>query len=624
MPHQGTIHDHPTGEGSDVKKIRLGGGSGYWGEALYATGQLLESGPLDYIVYDYLAEITMSIMARARTKDPSKGYAADFVTDVIAKHAKDIKDKGVKILSNAGGVNPKTCADHVVDVLSASGIDLKVAYVLGDDLINQADSLAKKDLKEMFSGADFPDPDTIASINCYLGARAVVAALEAGADIVITGRSVDSALALAACVHDFGWAWDDWDKLSSGSLVGHILECGPQATGGNYTDWQDVGDGFAQIGYPLAEISEDGRFIIEKPPGSGGVVTRGTVAEQMLYEIGDPQAYLLPDVTCDFTDVILTEIAPDRVRVEGARGRPAPAQYKASVTYADGFKQGVLLSFFGADAVPAARAFAKGVLARARASMQQAGMVDFSETSIELLGAEEQFGPLARAVNPRDIVLKLACRHKDVRALSLFGREVLGMALGAPPGLTVFQVGRPKPSPVVRLFSVMVPKDDIAVQMVLDDIITDIGIPHSAETADLSDKSSPAPPVPPLPEDATLEGTVPLSALAYGRSGDKGNHANIGIIARHSKYVPYIADALTADRVGHIFAHFQPGEVSRYYLPGSHALNFLIRDVLGGGGIASLRNDTQAKSYAQILLTMDVKVPAWLAAKLTSQSPSTW
>jgi len=273
-----------------AKTIHIAGASGYWGESAMATPQLLtahKSGDihLDYIVYDYLAEITMSILARAKVKSPeSGGYARDFVESVIKPFAKDISHTGIKLIANAGGVNPHACGAAVRAVLKATGLNLKVAVITGDDLMPDLAKIGASTPTDMFSSAPFPDPQNIASINAYLGAFPIAKALAAGADIIITGRVVDSAVTLGACIHEFGWGVKDWDKLASGSLCGHILECGPQVTGGNFTDWEQAGD-ISNIGYPIAEIGEDGSFVTTKPPGTAGIVNVGTVSEQMLYEI---------------------------------------------------------------------------------------------------------------------------------------------------------------------------------------------------------------------------------------------------------------------------------------------------------------------------------------------------
>ncbi|SDL68150.1 acyclic terpene utilization AtuA family protein [Maricaulis salignorans] len=592
--------------------IRIGGASGYWGDSAMAVPQLLAGGSLDYLVFDYLAEITMSILARARARDPGAGYATDFVTAALAPNIDAIAARGVRVISNAGGVNPEACGAAVRALIEKAGLKLKVAVITGDDLLPRAAELARGGLTEMFTAEAFPPLDRIASLNAYLGAFPIAAALDAGADIVITGRCVDSAVTLGACIHAFDWSRQDYDRLASGSLAGHVLECGPQATGGNFTDWESVATGIAEIGYPIAEIKPDGHFTVSKPAGTGGCVSVGTVSEQMLYEIGDPQDYALPDVRCDFSQVTIVQAGPDQVVISGARGGPPPAAYKASLTWQDGWRAGLYLSFYGLDASRKAQGFADAALARAGTILRKLNAPPFSETSTEILGSESQFGAFGRGSDAREVVLKLAARHADAAGAGLLLREAAGLGLASPPGLSGFQGGRPKPSPVTRLFSCLCPREMI-----------DIGIELDGKPLDYAEPPLTKAPAPTLarPEPPAKPGTapdivrVPLIALAWGRSGDKGNNANIGIIAREPAFLPPIWHGLTTDIVAERFAHFLDGPVERFFLPGSHAINFLLHDVLGGGGIASLRNDPQGKGYAQILLATPIEIPVELAQR---------
>lgn len=594
--------------------IRIGGASGYWGDAALATPQLLAADP-DFIVYDYLAEVTMSIMARARAADPGKGYATDFVSVAIGANIDAIAGKGVKIVANAGGVNPAACAAALRELIAARDLQLRVAVVLGDDLLSRREEFTEA--REMFTGESFPAIDAVASVNAYLGAFPIAAALNAGADIVVTGRCVDSAVTLGAAIHAFGWTPDDFDLLAQGSLAGHILECGTQATGGNFTDWERLGDGLADAGYPIAEIQADGDFVVTKPAGTGGEVSVGTVAEQMLYEIGDPCAYQLPDVVCDFSGVKLEALAEDCVRVTGARGHGAPTDYKVCATWADGFRAGQLWSMIGRDAEAKARLFAQSVFKRSNQILRQNGLTELAETSVEILGAESHYGARAADLGSREVDVKIAAKHPSPKGVAVFLKEMIGLALTAPPGLAGFAGARPKPMPVVRLFSFLLPKEALSVSLELD------GEPlewHGDAPAEIFDGGMPASagvPVPPADDDGDRV-EVPLEALAYGRSGDKGDKANIGIIARREAFLPWIAATLTEERVAACFAHFLEPEqrhpVERFYLPGTHALNFLLHRVLGGGGVASLRADPQGKSYAQLLLCEPIAVPRELAA----------
>ncbi len=613
VPREKRQGSDPAGEGrtemTSDRRIRVGGASGYWGESAMATPQFLQAGGLEYIVYDYLAEITMSIMARARAKDPEAGYARDFVSVVLKQNLPQIAAQGVKLIANAGGVNPRACGAAARALIAQLGLDLKVAVVLGDDLMDRRDSLS---VAEMFSGERLPDPARLASINAYLGAFPIARALAGGADIVITGRCVDSAVTLGACIHAFGWGPRDWNRLAGGTLAGHLLECGPQATGGNFTDWHLVADSIDRIGYPIGEIAADGSFDLVKAEGTGGLVNVGTVAEQMLYEIGDPQAYIVPDVVCDFSQVAITQAGPDRVHVAGATGYPATDSYKVSATYMDGWRGGSYFSFYGADADRKARAYADAALKRAQSALRASNLGDFTETGIEVLGAESQFGADRRIESAREVVLKLAAKHPEQAGIGILLREATGLGLASPPGLSGFSGGRAKPSPVVRLFSFLIPKADVAIAIDFGD--RELAA-EAAEAAGFDPASIRRPAPPPAAPDADLV-EVPLVALAWGRSGDKGNKANIGIIARDRAYLPYIWQALTEEVVAGRFAHFLDGPVERFLLPGAPAINFLLHEVLGGGGVASLRNDAQGKGYAQVLLDQPIPVPRTIAAGL--------
>ena len=591
------------------KTIRIGGASGYWGESMMATPQLLQVEGMDYLVYDFLAEITMSILARARANNPEAGFATDFISGVLKPNLREIAEKKVKILTNAGGVNPAACGAAARALIAEAGLDLKVAVISGDDLLAARDSFADK--KDMFSGTNCPDTQSLASVNAYLGGFPVAAALDAGANIVITGRSVDSAVTLGACIHAFGWQAADLDRLAAGSLAGHIIECGPQASGGNFTDWQLSGD-IADIGYPFIDIDGEGVFTVSKPEGTGGVVNVGTVSEQMLYEIGDPQAYLLPDVTCDFSAVTIEQAGNNQVRVANAKGSTAPDSYKVCATYADGFRAGTMMSFVGIEAAAKARHFADAAFARARAVLRQHNLADYSETNVEIIGDDSQFGAAGDNPQSREVVLKIAAKHDTQAGCGALLKEISGLGLATPAGLSIFAGSRAKPSPVVRLFSFLLPKGEVTIDMDIDGAVTRFQEAVSVNGPQLMPVAKPDAPQ----QAGTVE--VPLIKLAWGRSGDKGNKANIGIIARDAAYMPYIWAALDEAAIRKRFGHFmtEGSGLARYYLPGSHAMNILIDEALGGGGVASLRNDPQGKAYAQILLDHPIAITEELAESL--------
>lgn len=586
--------------------VKIGGAIGFWGEAHHATAQLLTDPDLEVLVYDFLAEITLSIMARARQKDPDQGYAPDFVTAAMAPNLSEIAARNIKVLSNAGGMNPAACATALQAEIARQGLALKVAVVEGDDLKVQMEQIAKA--PEMFSGAPYPDPSRVLSVNAYLGAGPMVAALTAGADIVITGRCVDSALTLAACMHRLGWTADQHDLLAAGSLAGHLIECGPQSTGGNFTDWEDVPDP-ANIGYPIVEVFADGQLEMSKPPATGGLVTRETVGEQMLYEIGDPAAYILPDVICDFTEVTLTQIAADRVEVAGAKGRSPSGLLKVSTTYMDGYRAGQVLNFNGRDARAKGLAYVDAVLRRTRARLHEMGAPDFDQVSVETFGGSNA------GTGFEEVSVTAAVRHQDARAVGLFLKELIGNALATPPGLHFFTgAGRPKPSPVVKLFSSLVEASVPDVQVSCD------GQGVAYEQGPVAAASpAPEPTVPQTPEPVETT-VVCLEQIAVARSGDKGDKANIGVLARTPEVIPWIWMALTPDRIAEVFGQNVKGSIERFYLPGSASMNILVDQALGGGGIASLRNDSQGKAFAQRLLAMPVAIPAHLVPKSTQRA----
>ncbi|HSQ75709.1 MAG TPA: acyclic terpene utilization AtuA family protein [Bacteroidota bacterium] len=437
--------------------IRIASGQGFWGDLLNAPVDQVRKGPIDYLVMDYLAEVTMSILQKQKLKDPALGYARDLVP-LIAEILPDIVSRGIRIITNGGGVNPIACRDALFAVARQKGVHgLKIGVVRGDDILLNVDEL-------IASGATLANMETgeplssirkrLISANVYFGAAPIVEALEQGAQIVITGRTTDTGLTLAPMIHEFGWKMEDWDRLASGTVAGHILECGAQASGGNFlADWKSVPD-LAHVGFPIAEAFPDGTFVITKHQGTGGLVSEATVKEQLLYELGDPTSYITPDCVADFTTIRLEQTGRDHVRVWGVKGRPATEFYKVSMAYHDGYTAVGTLTYAWPDAVEKARA-ADRIL---RTRLADLGL-SFEEVRTELLGIDSCFGPRAAEIaDPNEVVLRIGVRGQDRDAVERFGREIAPLILTGPPSVTGFAGGRPRPSEVVAYWPALIRK----------------------------------------------------------------------------------------------------------------------------------------------------------------------
>lgn len=591
--------------------VRIGGASGFWGDSAHGVAQLVKSGKVDYLILDYLAELTMSIMAKLRERDPNAGYATDFVSEALPGLLPEIARSGIKVVTNAGGMNPKACADALQKLIASQGLSLRVGTVEEDamHLVPEVRALGIRSVE-----GDVALPDSVTSFNAYTGAFALARALELGADIVIAGRCADSALALAPLIHEFGWNETDFDKLASGSMAGHLIECGTQATGGLFTDWRDV-PGRADLGYPIAECLPDGTFELYKPDDTGGLINRLVVAEQFLYEVGDPQSYLLPDVTCDLTEVTIDQVGPDRVRFAGFRGRAPTDTFRANATFEDGYRCTTTLTIVGHEAVAKAEAMSSWIIERMRLLFRERNYGDFDDVCSELLGSERAtFGAAAGGNGAREVILRLSVRHQEEDALKLFAKEIAPFGCSGPPGTTGFSA-RPKPQKTYRVLSFLIPKT------LVNERITVGGVREVRENTMSGGQAIGAakitlPPKPENPSGAICR--VPLFKLAVARSGDKGDTSNIAIIARKPEYFAWLVHELTPQMVKDHFAHLVAGKVEAYFAPAAGAINFLLQGALAGGGSTSLRNDALGKSFGQVLLSMEIDVPAqWV------QSPAT-
>ena len=440
--------------------IRIANGQGFWGDWLEAPVRQIEQGPIDYLVLDYLAEITMSILQKQKKGDPAKGYARDFVP-LAARVFPRLVERNIRVISNAGGVNPRACAGAVVDAARRAGVKGgKVAVVLGDDIYERMDELLDRGIA--FDDIDSGEPietirPKILSANVYLGAFPLVEALETGAQVIVAGRSTDTALALAPTVHEFGWGPEEWDKLAAGTVAGHIIECGAQASGGNcQVDWKTIPD-LANVGFPIIEAYPDGHFHVTKHENTGGRINAAVVKEQLVYELGDPRNYITPDCVADFTSIQLQDDGVDRVVVSGIRGRARPSTLKTSITYSAGWKAIGSLVYSWPDALEKAKE-ADRIVRQRLGDLN----LEFDEIYTEHLGINACHGPVAAAnPDPPEIQLRIGARAQDRAAIDRFTRELIPLVLNGPPTATGFGEGRPPVREVVAYWSSLLPREEI-------------------------------------------------------------------------------------------------------------------------------------------------------------------
>ena len=595
--------------------LRIGNASGYWGDDPRALYRQVQGGRLDYITMDFLAEVTMSIMQKQRGRDPQAGYAKDFLPILEAVLPKLLKD-GTRIITNAGGVNPEACAEAIAALGKRLGVTPRIAVVYGDDILGKLVELQTQGCRfaNMETGDEFAEiANRVQSANIYFGAAPVAEALKWEPDIIITGRVTDTGITIGALIHELGWSLQDWDKMAAGIVAGHILECGSQATGGNFTDWQLV-TSYDEIGYPICEMHQDGTFFITKHPGSGGLVSVDTVREQLFYEMGDAKAYITPDAVADFTTIKLAQDGKDRVKVSGIKGYEPTPLYKVSMAYADGYKVIGEIAISGPNAVAKARKFADLFWGRVG--------TDFAATSTELLGYDafhRSAGHDLGEGQANEILLRLGARDAHRDKLRALAKQIPGVILGGPPGVAVIG-GVPKVQEIVSYWPALMEKS--AAQPIVslwDGGYTQVHAVHNTPIGNfVADKSHADTAVKPsrsvAQARAASAGAEPLVRIALTRSGDKGDTANIGVMARGPKSYAWIEQHLTAQVVKDIFQDLCHGRVTRHALPNMLGFNFLLEHALDGGGTMSLRSDAQGKTLAQGLAKQRFAIPADILA----------
>ncbi|MCB1668223.1 MAG: DUF1446 domain-containing protein [Pseudomonadales bacterium] len=455
---------------TENKIVRVANAQGFWGDSLLGPLRLVEEGPVDYLTFDYLAEITMSIMQKQKMRKPETGYAMDF-PPMVKKILTTCKEKGIKIIANAGGVNPKACLEATKQVVKDLGLSgIKIAIVEGDDIMDRLDELAAagEKLENMDTGASLDSiRDRITSANVYIGAAQIVEALKDGADIIITGRAADPSLVVAPLVYEFGWSLEDWDKVAAATIMGHIMECGAQCTGGNYTGWKQVKD-FARIGYPICEVSEDGSFVVTKHENTGGLVSVETVTSQLMYELGDPNNYLSPDCVADFTTIKMVQQGENRVAVSGIKGRPATPTFKVSISYANGYKILGTLCITGPDAIEKAHLMKDIVFER----MAMHGVeIPEEDRFLELFGTNVLYKGLVPANDqPHEIMMRIGAKGQDQKALEVLGMEIAPLVTSGPPGLTGFAGGRPRATEIVGYWPALIDKSLITTTHTVEEV----------------------------------------------------------------------------------------------------------------------------------------------------------
>ncbi|VUC32637.1 unnamed protein product [Clonostachys rosea] len=613
-----------------MKQVKIGCYSAFWGDSASAVKQFLENEEpkLDYLVADYLAELTMGLLARSVAAS-KKGYISEFLDLVLAPYLDLILKKGVKIVTNAGGLDPVGLKQAIDEHVKSRGLDsrIEVAAVYGDNILSDFSKLAEQDAFTQFdplSGASsspeagLDRADDLLSLNAYIGAEPITEALKQGATIVVTGRCVDSALVLGPLAFEYGWEYEmtqtNLDHLASASLAGHVIECGAQATGGNFTDWRlsafSSHGGWSNMGYPILTFNEDDTFSITKPEKTGGVVSRASVIEQMLYEVLDPENYVLPDVVVDMSRVQVSEIKPGHVLVRGAKGKPPSPWLKCTAVQQRGHRIAVDFLVCGEEAEDKARCLGAALIERTNtiAAQQLPGTINpigSSDSAIALIGNESSLGSAASQEKRREVVLRVSARHSNRKVLDILSKEAASFLTNSCPGVCLLTSGRARSSPNFVASSILVKRSKVIPQVRTDTGST-IAVTLRTEGCQLIEAAKTRIQASSQPKALPRNGRklVRLHQLAIARSGDKGDSANIAIIARDPNHYQHLVEQLSPELVFAQFSHFiaPGGQVTRFEVPGVSALNFVLTRSLGGGGLSSLRLDRQAKTYGQLLL----------------------
>ncbi len=584
--------------------VRIGNAGGYWGDDPQAMARQLAGGGLDYISSDFLAEVTMGILMKEKLRDGRLGYVHDFL-DQLEPLLGVLDGQGVRVVTNAGGLAPWTLAEEIAGAVARRGLALKVAAVEGDDFTDRLDELypAQERFTNLETGAELAAVrGRLLSANAYFGIPGILEALRGGARIVVTGRVGDPAVTLAPMVYELGWETDDWDRLAAGVVAGHIIECGGQATGGNFTDWESV-PSWSRLGFPIVEMHRDGSFLVCKHPGSGGLLDRFTVAEQVVYELGNPRGYIGPDVVADLSAIRL-EDRPEGVLVRGIRGRPPTSRLKVSMSYSDGWRAcGAIL--IGGRRLDRKAAIFEQIL-RERVGEPP------EELHAELLGGPGPADPGGYGT----ALLQFCAWDGEAPAVERFGRAISTLILSGPAGAAVTG-GRPRPQQVVAYWPALIDKQRLSCRVRLlgpgGRVEEQVGLPPALSAPETGGERIAPPAAPPAstagPTPAAAGGReARLSELCLARSGDKGDTATIGVVARTPEAYRLLKARLTAAAMRRLFADVCRGEVERYELDGMLALNFLLHRSLGGGGARSLRADPQGKLLAQRLLEERIPV----------------